>query len=719
MVKDPVCNMQVDKDTKYKSDKDGKTYYFCSKECKEEFAKGKHKKTSSQGSHEHHNHTNHHVHMVKDFKKRFWVSLVLTLPVLILSPLVQSFFNFTFRFTGSLFVLFLISTVIFFYGGKPFLTGLYKEVKKKQPGMMTLIGLAISVAFVYSGVVVLGLKGKVFFWELATLIDVMLLGHWIEMKSVMGASNALEELVKLMPKEAHLLLDDGSTKEVGVDELSRDDKVLIKPGQKIPIDGKIIKGESEVNQAMITGESKPVTKSKDDKVIGGSVNGTGSLTVVVSKAGKDSYLSQVVELVKKASQSKSKAQGFADKAAFWLTVAALTAGFTTLFVWLLIGKDFVFSLERMVTVMVITCPHALGLAIPLVIAAITAISAKNGILIRNRTQFENARNMDVVIFDKTGTLTKGEFGVTDIVSLGDYKEEELLRKVASLESNSEHSIAKGIVNKAKEKGLDLSQVEEFSSISGKGAKAKLGDDVIYAGNEGILEVAGLNKSEYKKQADELASQGKTLVYLVWKNKVQGLIGLADIIRGESVEAVKKLKSIGLKVTMITGDNKETARFVAKEVGLDDYFAKILPDKKSQRIKELQSKGQKVVMVGDGVNDAPALAQADLGIAIGAGTDVAVETADVVLIDNDPRAVFDVISLSQINRRKTLQNLGWATGYNVFAIPLAAGVLYNYGIVLAPSVGAVIMSLSTVIVAINAKLISFKKGEIRNKIDAHG
>jgi Cu2+-exporting ATPase len=561
---------------------------------------------------------------------------------------------------------------------------------------------------VYSAVVVFGLKGKVFFWELATLIDVMLLGHWIEMKSVMGASNALEELAKLMPRQAHLLLGDGSTKEVGVDELNKGDKVLIKPGEKIPVDGKVEKGESEVNQAMITGESKPVTKSKEDMVIGGSVNGSGSLTVAVSKTGKDSYLSQVLELVKRASQSKSRAQGFADKAAFWLTLVALTSGFVTLFAWLLMGKDFVFSLERMVTVMVITCPHALGLAIPLVIAVITGISARNGLLIRNRTQFENARNMDVVVFDKTGTLTKGEFGVSDILSLGDYTEDELLAKVASLESNSEHSIAKGIVNKVKEQGLNLSQVEEFNSVSGKGAKAKIEGELIYVGNQGILEVAGLDKSRYQEKADDLASQGKTLVYVVSNNKVQGLIGLADIVRPESKEAVTKLKSIGLMSVMITGDNQETAKFVANQIGLDDYFAQVLPDKKSQKIKELQDKGKKVVMVGDGVNDAPALAQADLGIAIGAGTDVAVETADVVLVDNDPRAVFDVISLSRINRRKTLQNLGWATGYNVFAIPLAAGVLYNYGIVLPPAVGAVIMSLSTIIVAINAKLTFFKK-----------
>ncbi|MCF7870444.1 MAG: heavy metal translocating P-type ATPase [Candidatus Omnitrophica bacterium] len=409
-----------------------------------------------------------------------------------------------------------------------------------------------------------------------------------------------------------------------------------------------------------------------------------------------------------ASESKSKAQGFADKAAFWLTIIAITAGIITLVSWFVLGKEFVFALERMVTVMVITCPHALGLAIPLVIAVITAISAQNGLLIRNRTQFEAARNLNTVVFDKTGTLTKGEFGVADIISLGDWSQEELLRKVASIEFNSEHTIAKGIVKKAQEKEFAFSKAEQFKAIAGKGAKATVEGEEIHVGNKGILEISNAKSSEAKEKADELTSQGKTIVFVAAKREVQGIISLADIIRDESKEAVKRLKSLGLEVGMITGDNQETAKYVAEELNLDNYFAEVLPDKKSEKIKELQGHGKKVAMVGDGVNDAPALAQADVGIAIGAGTDVAVETADIVLVENDPRSVVDVLSLSRITQRKTVQNLAWATGYNIFAIPLAAGVLYRYGIVLAPAVGALIMSLSTVIVAINARLIRFTK-----------
>jgi Cu2+-exporting ATPase len=647
--------------------------------------------------------------MVEDFKKRFWVSLVITIPVLSLSPLVQSFLGFQLTFPGAMFILFGLSTITFFYGGWPFLSGLVKELKHKRPGMMTLIGLAISVAYIYSGLVVFGLKGKVFFWELVTLIDIMLLGHWIEMKSVMGASRALEELAKLMPKEAHKISEGGSTEDVKVDRLKPSDKVLVKPGEKIPVDGKIIKGDSEVNEAMITGESKPIQKKKDDSVIGGSVNGSGSLTIVVSKTGKDSYLSQVVHLVKEASQSKSKAQGFADKAAFWLTLIAIGAGLITLVSWLLFGKDFVFSLERMVTVMIITCPHALGLAIPLVIAAITSLSAKNGILIRKRTPFENSRNLDVIVFDKTGTLTKGEFGVTDIINLSDREDDnQLLAKVASLESNSEHTIAKGILKKAREKELNLVDVENFEAISGKGAKAKIDGKEIYVGNKELIEELSIEAKDAIEKMDKLAKDGKTTIFVIWDNAVQAILGLSDIIRDESKEAITKLKKLGYQVSMITGDNQETAKFVAGELGLDSYFSQVLPDKKSQKIKELQGRGKKVAMVGDGVNDAPALAQADLGVAIGAGTDVAVETADIVLVESDPRSVVDAIKLSKITYRKTLQNLTWATGYNLFAIPLAAGVLYQYGIVLAPAVGALVMSLSTIIVAINAKLIKFDK-----------
>jgi Cu2+-exporting ATPase len=655
-----------------------------------------------------HDHTSHHAHMAEDFKRRFWVSLAVTVPVLVLSPMIQSLLNISFTFTGDRYILFALSSFIYFYGGWPFLKGLVDELKKAQPGMMTLIAVAVTVAYVYSSVVVFGLKGRVFFWELATLIDIMLLGHWIEMKSVMGASKALEELARLMPKEGHLIQDDGSTKDVRLEELSKGDKVLVKPGEKVPVDGKIIDGESEIDESMITGESKPVSKGEDDEVVGGSVNGTGSLKIEVGKTGEESYLSEVVKLVREAGESKSRAQGLADKAAFWLTIIAITVGLVTLAAWLVLGKEFVFALERMVTVMVITCPHALGLAVPLVVAMITALSARNGLLIRNRTSFENARRLNAVVFDKTGTLTQGQFGVSNVVSFGDWDEDELLAKAASIEQNSEHTIAQGIVKKAQEKGLELSQTENFDSIPGKGAKANVKGEQIYIGNKGILEPSRAKKASVTDRVDEMAGQGKTIVLIAADKKIQGMIALADIIRDESRAAIKSLRKIGVEISMITGDNEATAKYVADELGLDSYFAEVLPDKKSEKIKQLQQQGKKVAMVGDGVNDAPALAQADVGIAIGAGTDVAVETADVVLVENDPRDVADIISLSKITNRKMKQNLAWATGYNVIAIPLAAGVLYGIGVVLPPAGGALVMSLSTVIVAVNARLISYKK-----------
>lgn len=712
MPKDPVCGMEISPQDAIKLEKDGKTFYFCSQNCKNKFL-GKDEMKMDHKMHAAHKHAEkghaaHHAHMVEDFKRRFWISLILTIPVLILSPLIQSLLRFSLKFPGDKFILFGISTFIYFYGGWPFLKGIVEELKRKQPGMMTLIALAITVAYVYSSGVVFGIRGKFFFWELVTLIDIMLLGHWIEMRSVMGASRALEELARLMPSEAHLVLGDGSIKDIKLEELKQGDRVLIKPGEKIPADGRVIDGESEINEAMITGESRPVSKGANDEVIGGSVNGSGSLTIEVKKTGKDSYLSQVVELVRAASESKSKAQDFANRAAFWLTLIAVTAGVVTLIGWLTLGKEFVFALERMVTVMVITCPHALGLAIPLVIAVITALSAQNGLLIRNRTAFENARNLQMIVFDKTGTLTKGEFGVSDIISLGNWSENDLLRKVASIEANSEHTIAKGIVKKAKEKNLKLSKVEKFEAIAGKGAKAQVEGEEIFVGNKGIFDIANVKSVEAEKKMEEIALQGKTIVFVISGKKIQGIVGLSDIIRDESKEAVGKLKDLGLELAMITGDNNATAKYVAGELGLDTYFAEVLPDKKSEKIKQLQRQGKKVAMVGDGVNDAPALAQADVGIAIGAGTDVAVETADMILVKNDPRNVVDVIALSRATQRKMVQNLVWATGYNIFAIPLAAGVLYKYGIILAPAVGALIMSLSTIIVAINARLISYKR-----------
>jgi len=647
--------------------------------------------------------------MIADFRRRFWVSVALTFPVLALSPLIQSVLGFHLSFRADRYILFALAAVIYFYGGWPFLKGLVDELKRKLPGMMTLIALAISVAFVYSAVVTFGVAGRVFYWELATLIDIMLLGHWVEMRSIMGASRALEELARLMPSEAHRVEPDGSVRDVALAEIRNGDRVLVKPGEKVPADGKVVAGSSEVNQAMITGESKPVEKAKGDGVIGGSVNGTGALTVEVSGTGGDSYLSRVVDLVRRASESKSRAQALADRAAFWLTVIALSVGGATLAVWLVLGRVFVFALERMVTVMVITCPHALGLAVPLVVAVITALSARNGLLIRNRTAFEAARQVDTVVFDKTGTLTRGEFGVTDVVKLGDWDEERILRRAASVELNSEHTIARGIVGKAREAELEPANPQEFESIPGKGAAARVEGERVYVGNLGILEAAGVPPEQAEKKLEDLSSQGKTVVLVAVGGEVKGLIALSDAVRPESKEAVRSLKNMGIEVAMITGDNEATARAVANELGIDVHFSGVLPDQKNEKVRNLQARGKRVAMVGDGVNDAPALAQADVGIAIGAGTDVAAETADVILVENDPRNVADVISLSRLTRRKMVQNLVWATGYNVVAIPLAAGVLARWGIILAPAMGALVMSVSTVIVAINARLVSYKKG----------
>jgi len=658
--------------------------------------------------HEHkQEHQNHHKHMLKDFQTRFWISLGITVPVLILSPMIQSFLGVSWDFPGRMGLLLALSTFIYIYGGWPFLKGSFQEIKDTQPGMMTLIALAISVAFVYSGLVVLGVKGKVFFWELVTLIDVMLLGHWIEMRSVMGASRALEELAQMMPSTAHKVVSEAEIEDVSIKELNQGDNVLVKPGEKIPVDGKIIKGESEVDESMITGESEPVVKQKQDEVIGGSVNGNGSLTVKVSKTGKDSYLNQMIELVKKAQQSKSKAQGFADRAAFWLTVIAVTVGMLTLAAWILYGKSFVFSLERMVTVMVITCPHALGLAIPLVIAVITTLSAKNGLLIRNRTAFEEARKIQTVMFDKTGTLTKGEFGITDVISLSDWPKEKILESAAAVEKESEHSIARGIVRKAQEKELDIPDPSGFKALPGKGAQAEVENQTVFVGNKTLLEDFEKNQKAADNM-EKLAKEGKTTVFVISDGKIRGVIGMTDLIREDSRRAVEELKKKEIEVALITGDNKATAEFVAQELGIETWFAGVLPDKKSEKVKHLQEQGKIVAMVGDGINDAPALAQADLGVAIGAGTDVAAETADVILVENNPMDVCHILNFSRITRRKMKQNLAWATGYNVIAIPLAAGVLYSYGIVLAPAVGALVMSLSTIIVAINARLVSYQK-----------
>jgi len=652
-----------------------------------------------------HDHHGHHAHMAADFRKRFWISLVLTLPILVLSPLLQKLVGLreAIRFSGDSYVLFGFASAVFWYGGWPFLKGLFRELKSRQPGMMTLVAVAITTAYLYSSAVVFGLAGKMFFWELATLVDIMLLGHWIEMRSVMGASKALEELAKLMPSDAHKLRPDGSVKDVPLNELAVDDKVLVKPGEKIPADGVIIEGESSVNEAMLTGESTPVSKKTGGKVIGGSINGEGSLTVQVKGTGKDSFLSQVIGLVKQAQESKSKTQDLANTAAMWLTIVALSCGAITFLLWLLlISKAFSFAVERAVTVMVITCPHALGLAVPLVVAVSTALAAKNGLLIRNRVSFESARKLQAIIFDKTGTLTEGRFGVTDTLVLSQDIDEETLRKyAASVDANSGHPIAKAIAASSETK---LS-VENFKSIPGKGAEGRVEGREIKVVSPGFLHEQNIGMTD--ERVEPLQAQGKTVVFVLVDGKLKGAMALADIVRPEAKQAIDALKELNIRCMMLTGDNKATAKWVSDQVGLDEYFAEVLPQDKAAKVKEVQSRGVLVAMTGDGVNDAPALAQADLGIAIGAGSDVAVETADVILVRSNPLDVVAILKLSKATHRKMIQNLFWATGYNAFAIPLAAGALYAWGVLLSPALGAVLMSASTVIVAINARLLKFK------------
>lgn len=664
-----------------------------------------HSHSGHSGHSGHEGHHDHHKMMVLDFRKRFFISTILTIPILILSPLIQQVAGFSLTFAGDKYLLFVLAAFVYFYGGFPFLKGLFSELRKKQPGMMTLISLAVSVAFFYSSSVIFGIKGKYFFWELATLIDIMLLGHWIEMKSIMGASRALEELAKLMPSTAHLLLQDGTLKDVPTSDLKAADKVVVRPAEKVPADGTVISGASSVNESMLTGESKPVYKKDGDTVIGGSINGEGAITVEITRTGADTYLSQVIKLVQEAQQSKSKTQDLANRAALWLTVIAISIGTGTLIFWLFAGKGFAFALERMVTVMVITCPHALGLAVPLVVAVSTAISAKNGFLIRNRAAFEQARSLQAVVFDKTGTLTQGRFGVTDVIDLAGFSENKILQYAASLENFSEHPIARGVVSSAEDKKMSLVDVRDFSAIPGQGVVGKIDGQEMLIVSPGYLKDKGLLKENEKISA--LKKQGKTVVYLVVGEQVVGAVALADIIRPESKAAVARLREMGIKSMMLTGDNKEVAAWVSKELGLDEFFAEVLPHQKSETIKGIQAKGLRVAMVGDGVNDAPALVQADVGIAIGAGTDVAIESANIILVRDDPRDVASIINLAKATYRKMKQNLAWATGYNVIAIPLAAGVLYKAGILLSPAAGAVLMSLSTVIVAVNARFLKMK------------
>lgn len=643
----------------------------------------------------------HHAMMVQDFRKRFYLSLILTLPILLLSPMIQMFLGVDWRFTGDSYLLFVLSTILFIYGGKPFLLGARDELKKKSPAMMTLIALAISVAYIYSALTIFVLKGNDFFWELATLIVVMLLGHWIEMKSVMGASKALEELVNLMPEVAHLIKNHDEVVDVPVVQIKAGDQILVKPGEKIPIDGLVYDGRSDVNESMLTGESIPVEKGSGDEIIGGSINGEGILKFKVNKVGDETFLSQVIKLVREAQASKSNTQRLADKAAKWLFYIAVVSGIITFSVWMSISKDLNFAMERAVTVVVISCPHALGLAIPLVTAVSTDIGAKRGLLIRDRAAFENARKLNAVVFDKTGTLTEGEFGITDIKEIG-ISTDELILIAYSAESNSEHPIAKGIIQEGKRLNLALEEVKDYQNITGRGLTANVGGRDIRIVSPGYMKAEKIAFDE--NQYEKLAQEGKTVIFILEGSVLLGYIALADMIRETAKEAVRVLKSMEIESIMLTGDNKRVAEYVGKILKIDRVIAEVLPKEKATKIADLHKEGKYVAMTGDGINDAPSLAKADLGIAIGAGTDVAIETADIILVKSNPLDVVNIIKLSKATYRKMIQNLIWATGYNAIALPLAAGILYRQGIVINPAVGAVLMSLSTIIVSINARLL---------------
>ena len=675
---------------------------------KQEAAHSDHdRKHSTAGEHGegHGAHVDHSGHE-QMFRRRFWISLVLSIPVLFYSPSVQGWLGYTApAFPGSRWVTPLFAVIVFAYGGVPFLRMAVPELRNRRPGMMTLISLAITVALVYS-MATLVLPGQAsFFWELVTLIVIMLLGHWIEMRSIRQASGALNELAKLMPDTAERILPDGSTEEITASMLSEGDLVLLRPGASAPADGKVEDGESDVNEAMITGESKPVSKSPGDQVIGGTINGDGSLRVRVTATGDQTALAGIMRLVEQAQQSKSRTQVLADQAAGWLFYVALGVAAVTAVAWVIAVGFNVEVIARVATVLVIACPHALGLAVPLVVAITTAMSASNGILVRDRLALEEARNIDIVIFDKTGTLTEGQFGVVGMATADGLAEEEALALTAAVESDSEHTIARGIRRAAEEQKLSLPIVTEFEAIKGRGVRAISDGRTLHVGGPRLLEMLELELPDpIARFADEAGSNGQSVIYLVRDERIAAAFALADVIRPESRQAVQRLHDMGIEVAMLTGDSETVARSVAEELGIDRYFAEVLPEHKDLKVQELQSQGKRVAMVGDGVNDAPALTRADVGIAIGSGTDVAVESAGIILVRSNPLDVVKVIDLSRASYRKMKQNLIWATGYNVIALPLAAGVLAPLGILLSPAVGALLMSLSTVIVAINAQLL---------------
>jgi Cu2+-exporting ATPase len=665
---------------------------------------GGHEGHEAMGNHDHHDHGDQHLMMAMDFRKRFYISFVIMIPVLFLSPMIQTFMGVSWRFSGDQYIVAALATLLYFYGGKPFLKGSVDEIRKKSPAMMTLVTMSITVSYVYSLLTVFFIEGNDFFWELATLIVIMLLGHWIEMKSVIGASRALDELAKLMPETAHLILAADELKDIKVKELKKGDRVLVKPGEKIPVDGKVYEGISFVNESMLTGESVPVEKKADDEVVGGAINTDGILKLQVEKTGDQMFLSQMIELVKDAQKNKSKTERLADQAAKWLFYIATVTGIVTFAVWILVSGDLNFSITRAVTVIVISCPHALGLAIPLVTAVTTSIAAQHGLLIRNRAAFENARNLTSVVFDKTGTLTEGAFEVTDLIS-EQLAEDELLAMAAALEINSEHPIAQGIVTEAKNRALELESALNYQNLTGQGLKAEIGQKEVKIVSPGFLLKEAIAFDQEKFQA--LADEGKTVIFILLENKLVGMIALSDKIKNESAMAISGLQLMGIETVLLTGDNQAVASRVGQILKIDQVIAKVLPQDKVNQISKLINQGKHVAMTGDGVNDAPALAKADLGIAIGAGTDVAIEAADVILVKSNPGDVVSLIGLSKKTYRKMIQNLVWAIAYNLITLPLAAGVLYNQGILVSPAIGALLMSLSTVIVAINARLIKFE------------
>jgi Cu2+-exporting ATPase len=650
-------------------------------------------------------HDKHAGHSVAMFRNKFWCSLVLTIPTLVWGHMLQRAFGYTApHFPGSVWIPPVFGTAVFVYGGWVFIRGAAWEMRDRRPGMMALIALAIAVAFFFSAAVTLGYPGMPLWEELSTLVTIMLLGHWIEMRSIVQARGALQELAKLLPDTAVRIVRE-RVEEVPVSELQEGDLVLVRPGARIPADGVVREGESEVNESMITGESRPVHKSVVDKVIAGTVNGSGSLRIEVTGTGEHTALARIMRLVEQAQASRSRAQALADRAAFTLTLVALGAGVLTFIVWIYLDADPAFAVERVVTVLVIACPHALGLAIPLVIAISTSLAAQNGLLVRDRHGLEDAWRVTAAVFDKTGTLTRGEFGVVGMAGTEQLTADEALRLAAAIERDSEHPIAKGIVRTAEERKLDIPRAEAFEAIPGRGVKARVDGRELYAGGPALLQSLGImSPQSLQRTALEANQRGQSAVYLTDKSTVLAVFAVADVVRPESREAVRLLHERRIEVVMMTGDTRLVAESVAEGLGIDIVFSEVLPEQKSSKIEELKRSGKRVAMVGDGVNDAPALVTADVGIAIGAGTDVAVEAGDIVLVRSDPRDVPRVIDLSKASYRKMIQNLAWATGYNVIAIPLAAGILASRGIVLSPAIGAVLMSASTVIVAINAQLL---------------